>query len=65
MEYSKNNIQIIGLGGIDNGKSAYEKLKLGSTALQIYSGLVFKGPEVIENILYNLSNLLKNHKKEK
>lgn len=60
---SKNNLQIIGLGGIDNAETAYEKLALGSTAVQIYSGLVFKGPELIENILSDLFKIIESKKK--
>ena len=56
---NKNNLQIIGLGGIDSGKTAYEKLILGATAVQIYSGLIFKGPRVIEKILSDLFELSK------
>ncbi len=54
-KYSKNDLQIIGLGGIDDGKTANEKLILGASAIQIYTGLVFKGPSLIENILHDLS----------
>ena len=60
---SKNNLQIIGLGGIDNGETAYEKLALGSAAIQIYSGLIFKGPELIENILSDLLKIIESNKK--
>ena len=54
-EYSKNNIQIIGLGGVEDSITAYEKLRLGASAVQIYSGLTFKGPNLIEDILSDLS----------
>ena len=56
---NKNGLQIIGLGGIDSGKTAYEKLILGATAVQIYSGLIFKGPEIIEKILSDLFKINK------
>jgi dihydroorotate dehydrogenase len=42
---------IIGVGGIDSSYSAKEKLDLGANLLQIYTGLVFKGPGLIKNIL--------------
>ena len=56
---NKNSLQIIGLGGIDSGKTAYEKLILGATAVQIYSGLIFKGPRIIEKILSDLFEISK------
>ncbi len=37
-------IPIIGVGGIDDGESAWEKLAAGASLLQIYSGLIFEGP---------------------
>ena len=42
---------IIGVGGIDSSYSAKEKLDIGANLLQIYTGLVFKGPGLIKNIL--------------
>ena len=42
---------IIGVGGIDSYESANEKFKLGANLLQLYTGLVYKGPKVIEDIL--------------
>ena len=42
---------IIGVGGIDSYESANEKFRLGANLLQLYTGLVYKGPKVIEDIL--------------
>ena len=42
---------IIGVGGIDSCESANEKFRLGANLLQLYTGLVYKGPKVIEDIL--------------
>ena len=41
---------IIGVGGIDSYESANEKFRLVAL-LQLYTGLVYKGPKVIEDIL--------------
>ena len=60
---SKGKLQIIGLGGVDNGDSAYQKIKLGASGIQLYSGLIFKGPDVIEDILSNLLIILQKAKK--
>lgn len=40
-------LPIIGAGGILNGSDAREKLAAGADLLQIYSGLIYRGPELI------------------
>ena len=41
---------IIGVGGINSASSANEKLNLGADLLQLYTGLVYKGPALINDI---------------
>ena len=53
-------IPIIGVGGINSGKSAYEKITAGASLLQLYTGLVYKGPSLIKDIKNELVNILKN-----
>ena len=50
--YKKLNgkIPIIGVGGVDSGKSAFEKIAAGATAVQLYTGLVYKGPTIVKEI---------------
>lgn len=38
-----DKVDIIGVGGIDSGDMAVKKLKLGATAVQLYTGLVYQG----------------------
>ncbi|MEM6811209.1 MAG: quinone-dependent dihydroorotate dehydrogenase [Pseudomonadota bacterium] len=59
--YKKTNgqVPIIGVGGISSGLDAYNKIKAGATLVQLYSALVFKGPEVINEIKTDLIHLLK------
>lgn len=45
---------IIGVGGIDSPQNAREKLDAGADLIQIYSGMVYKGPGLIKNILKHL-----------
>jgi len=52
-------IPIIGVGGVNSGKSAYEKIKSGATLLQLYTGLVFNGPFIAKNIKKDLVLMLK------
>ena len=54
-------LTIIGVGGIDDPRSAWEKITAGATLLQLYSGLVFKGPEIISSIIQGLANQLEHN----
>jgi len=53
-------IPIIGVGGINSGKSAYEKIIAGASLLQLYTGLIYKGPSVAKNIKKELIQILKD-----
>ena len=55
----KGKVPIIGVGGIDSGASAYEKIKAGASLLQLYTGLVYKGPFVVTTIKQELAELLR------
>ena len=52
-------IPIIGVGGVNSGKSAYEKIIAGASLLQLYTGLVYKGPLVAKEIKKELIQILK------
>ena len=41
---------IIGVGGIASGADAREKIAAGATLVQIYTGLIYKGPELVAEI---------------
>lgn len=40
-------LPIIGVGGIDSGDKAVEKLEAGASAVQLYSGLIYRGPGLV------------------
>jgi len=42
-----NTLPIIGVGGILSGADAREKIMAGASLVQIYSGLIFKGPDLV------------------
>ena len=56
----KGKIKIIGVGGVDSGKSAYEKFLAGADYIQLYTGMVFQGPNIVGNIKKELKELLIN-----
>jgi dihydroorotate dehydrogenase len=53
-------IPIIGVGGVNSGKSAYEKIIAGASLLQLYTGFVYKGPFVVKDIKKELIQILKS-----
>jgi dihydroorotate dehydrogenase len=52
------DIPIIGVGGIFNGADAYEKIKAGAAAVQIYTALIYEGPGLVWKVKAELANLL-------
>ncbi len=52
-------IPIIGVGGVDSGKSAYEKITAGASLLQLYTGFIYKGPSAAKDIKKGLIEILK------
>jgi dihydroorotate dehydrogenase len=52
---TKGRIPLIGVGGIEDGATALQKIEAGATLLQVYSGLVYKGPALIAEILTALT----------
>ena len=56
---TKGKIQIIGVGGVDSGKTAFEKICAGANAVQLYTGMVYKGPGVVKAMKNQLISILK------
>ena len=54
----KGKIKIIGVGGVDSGQAAYDKFLSGADFIQLYTGMVFKGPNVVSIIKKDLKELL-------
>ena len=49
---------LISVGGISTPEEAYRRIRAGASLIQIYTSLIFKGPEVIEEINSGLVDLL-------
>ncbi len=49
---------LISVGGIDSAEEAYKRIKAGASLVQILSGLIFHGPEMIKDINLELVKLL-------
>lgn len=50
---------IIGCGGISSAEDAYAKLKAGATLLQLITGMIYEGPQVISQINQGLVKLMR------
>ncbi len=59
---TKGKIQIIGVGGVDSGHTAFEKICAGADAVQLYTGMVYKGPGVVKEMKKELIKILKKEK---
>lgn len=53
----KNKMTIIGVGGILGREDAVEKIKLGADLVQIYTGFIYKGP----NLIFEAASAVRNH----
>ena len=56
----EGKIDIIGVGGVDSGKSGYNKFLAGANFIQLYTGMVFQGPNIVNKIKKELKVLLIN-----
>ena len=46
------------MGGVDSGKSAYEKILNGASLFQLYTGMVYQGPSIVLKIKKELKQIL-------
>lgn len=52
-------VPLIGAGGISDGAGAYAKIRAGASLVQLYTALVFRGPDLIPKIKRELAALLR------
>jgi dihydroorotate dehydrogenase len=48
-QYLQNQIPIIGVGGILSGEDVRQKIDVGASLVQLYTGLIYKGPKLIRD----------------
>ena len=56
--FTGGKIPLIGVGGVSSGRDAYEKIKSGASLVQIYTGLVYEGPQLVNKINRELTYFL-------
>ncbi|MBI5882863.1 MAG: quinone-dependent dihydroorotate dehydrogenase [Elusimicrobia bacterium] len=58
-ELTQGRLPIIGVGGIFTGADAYAKIRAGASLVQVYTGLVYRGPTSVRRIQAELAECLK------
>ncbi len=53
-------VPLIGIGGIDSGETALAKIEAGATLLQLYTGLIYEGPELVTRIKAHLASAVRS-----
>ena len=54
-------LPLIGVGGIDSPEAAWERISAGASLVQLYTGWIFKGPDLVPQILEGLQQQLDRH----
>lgn len=55
-ETLQDKVTLIGVGGIDSGGKAVKKIHAGASLVQVYSGLIYQGPSLVEDCVQSLSS---------
>jgi dihydroorotate dehydrogenase subfamily 2 len=55
---TKDRFIIVGVGGIFNAEDAYKKIRLGASLVQLITGMIYEGPQLIGDINRGLVKLL-------
>ena len=50
------------MGGIASGLDVFEKISSGANAIQLYTGMVYKGPGIVKEIKKELIEIMKKEK---
>ncbi|MFC7439942.1 quinone-dependent dihydroorotate dehydrogenase [Laceyella putida] len=57
-QLTKGRVPIIGVGGVFNGQDAFDKIKAGANLVQVYTGMIYRGPSIAKWINQELLRLL-------
>lgn len=58
---TEGRVPIIGVGGVDSAETAFAKIQAGASLVQLYTALVYHGPQLIKTIKQGLVQLLDTH----
>ncbi|MBV2352436.1 quinone-dependent dihydroorotate dehydrogenase [Synechococcus sp. HK05] len=54
-------LPLIGVGGIDSPESAWERISAGASLIQLYTGWIYEGPQLVPAILEGICQQLDRH----
>ena len=57
---TRGRIPLIGVGGIDSGETALRKIEAGASLIQLYTGLVYRGPGLVGRMKAALLTAIEN-----
>ena len=57
-ELTEGRVPLIGVGGVSSAEQAYQKIRAGASAVQLYSALVYEGLSLVPRIAEGLHQLL-------
>jgi len=57
--YCGDRLIIIGVGGVFSARDAYEKIKRGASLVQLITGMIYEGPQLVGQINRGLVRLLR------
>ena len=58
---TNNSLPLIGVGGISSAQTAWERIAAGASLVQVYTGWIFEGPNLVPEILDGLTLQMKKH----
>ena len=56
--WTGGTVPIIGVGGIESGDDAYEKITAGASAVQLFTAMAFFGPPIVRKVKRDLAEIL-------
>jgi len=59
-EHLGKDVPLIAVGGIDSGAAAVAALQAGADLIQIYTGLIYRGPKLVTDILAAVGSFTKS-----
>ena len=61
-ELTRGRIPLIGVGGIFTARDAWEKICAGASLVQLYTGFIYQGPNIANDINQGLARILAREK---
>eukprot|EP00953_Heterococcus_sp_UTEX-ZZ885_P019135 10694-Heterococcus_DN1.PRE.2 len=55
---TQGRVPIVGVGGVQSGQDAYDKIRAGASLVQVYSMMVYAGPGMVQSLKKELAALL-------